>query len=240
MRTMAEMEVANREGQPIAGVPPAHVDDPKLRPFADKRFYLASDLGLSVGLERALRARIAEGGGSCWSFAFDVEVAFDMPGAGEGGERSRRATTEGIDAWEKRRHAEKRLRKSDTVITRTREGWEYWMAYELDLSIGNLNYLYHCISTSTLPSPLSRLLHYPLPSQTGIPGWKRASDDGQSDGKKKDIIVTVSNYAGPARDYVRALIDCTGAKFEGSMTKSTDYVVTPSCAPSSFSFMDMS
>ncbi|BGP00180.1 regulator of Ty1 Transposition [Rhodotorula toruloides] len=224
VRTMAEMEVAGRGGQPIAGVPPAHEDDPTLRPFANKRFYLASDLGLSVGLERALRARIAEGGGSCWSFAFDVEVSLDMPGAGEGGERSRRATTEGIDAWEKRRHAEKRLKKSDIVITRTREGWEYWTAYDLGLSIANLNYLYHCISTSTLPSPLSRLLHYPLPSLSGIPEWSSASTDG----KKRDIIVTVSNYSGPARDYVRALIDCTGAKFEGSMTKSTDYVITPS------------
>ncbi|BGP32788.1 regulator of Ty1 Transposition [Rhodotorula toruloides] len=224
VRTMAEMEVAGRDGQPIAGVPPAHEDDPTLRPFANKRFYLASDLGLSVGLERALRARIIEGGGSCWSFAFDVEVSLDMPGAGEGGERSRRATTEGIDAWEKRRHAEKRLKKSDIVITRTREGWEYWTAYDLGLSIANLNYLYHCISTSTLPSPLCRLLHYPLPSLFGIPEWSSAS----SDGKKRDIIVTVSNYSGPARDYVRALIDCTGAKFEGSMTKSTDYVITPS------------
>ncbi|BGP25309.1 BRCT domain protein Brc1 [Rhodotorula toruloides] len=228
VRTMAAMEVAGREGQPIAGVPPAHVHDSTMRPFTGMRFYLASDLGLSVGLERALRARIAEGGGSCWSFAFDVEVSLDMPGAGEGGERSRRATTEGIDAWEKRRRAEKRLKKSDIVITRTREGWEYWTAYDLGLSIANLNYLYHCISTSTLPSPLSRLLHYPLPSLSGIPEWSKSSDDHQSAGKTKEIIVTVSNYSGPARDYVRALIDCTGAKFEGSMTKSTDYVITPS------------
>lgn len=92
-------------------------------------------------------------------------------------------------------------------------------AYDLSLPLGNLAYLYHCLSTSSLPSPLSRLLHYPLPSLDGVPALR---------GK----VVTVSNYAGPARDYVRAMIEVLGAKFEGTMGRGTDYVVSASCVSS--------
>jgi len=43
--------------------------------------------------------------------------------------------------------------------------------------------------------------------------------------------MTVSNYAGPARDYVRALIEALGARFEGTMSKATSFVVSASCVP---------
>lgn len=56
-------------------------------------------------------------------------------------------------------------------------------------------------------------MHFPLPSQEGVAEFK---------GK----VVTISNYAGPARDYVRAMIEAIGARFEGAMSKATDFVVT--------------
>ncbi|GAA6048438.1 hypothetical protein JCM3770_003757 [Rhodotorula araucariae] len=183
------------------------------RPFDGKRVYLASDLGLSAGLERALKARVRDAGGECWGFSASAE-----DGEEDDARRERRGNTvEREDAWAKRSKAEKRLKESDIVVLRTREGWEFWTAYDAHLTIGNLSYLFHCLATSSLPSPLSRLLHYPLPSLHGLPAWRG-----------ENIVMTVSNYAGPARDYVRALVEALGARFEGTMTKTTNYVVTAS------------
>ncbi|GAA5844402.1 hypothetical protein JCM9279_006288 [Rhodotorula babjevae] len=229
-------------------------------PFAGKRVYLASDLGINAGLERALRARVRDAGGECSSFAAiargrgrgsgsSMGLGLGLGGRGsggeeeeeeeggeeeedqeeeeveedEGGERARKrrgsrgSTAEREGAWATRRRAEKRLRASDIVVLRTREGWEYWTAYDANLTIGNIHYLFHCLATSSLPSPLSRLLHYPLPSTHGLPAWRN-----------KDVVMTVSNYAGPARDYVRAMIEALGARFEGTMSKGTSYVVSAS------------
>ncbi|KPV77619.1 uncharacterized protein RHOBADRAFT_41614 [Rhodotorula graminis WP1] len=254
----AYLASAGAGGGPGAGAAtlpdrPAAAGASARRPFAGKRVYLASDLGLGQGLERALRARVQDAGGECWSFASagrgsgsgsgsgsavglglgasegeeegreeeeedEGEGLGEREGAGAGATRGRRGSTaEREDAWAKRRKAEKRLRASDIVVLRTREGWEYWTAYDANLTIGNLAYLFHCLATSSLPSPLSRLLHYPVPSLTGLPAWRGL-----------DVVMTVSNYAGPARDYVRAMIEALGARFEGTMSKGTSYVVSAS------------
>lgn len=96
-------------------------------------------------------------------------------------------------------------------------------AFDLNVSIGNLAYLYHCLATSTLPSPLSHLMHYPLPTLYGLPEFALARDRGE------EVVVTISNYAGPARDYVRAMVEVLGAKFEGTMSRNTSYVVSARC-----------
>lgn len=96
-------------------------------------------------------------------------------------------------------------------------------AFDLNVSIGNLAYLYHCLATSTLPSPLSHLMHYPLPTLDGLPEFALARDRGE------EVVVTISNYAGPARDYVRAMVEVLGAKFEGTMSRNTSYVVSARC-----------
>jgi hypothetical protein len=205
---------------------PSHCSTPI---FAQRRVYLASDLGLRDGLEKALKARIEEAGGKCWSWGVD---------GGKGGEEAMGRR----DAFERRREAEGELRKANVVVVRSREGWEYWhvsilvpsktarasrRSVDADLlpffsqqaythsatTIGNLSWLYHVLSSQTLFSPLDRLLHYPLPTMDGIAEFR---------GK----VITISNYAGPARDYVRSMIECLGAKFEGAMSKSTDFVVT--------------
>ncbi|GAA5896329.1 hypothetical protein JCM6882_000985 [Rhodosporidiobolus microsporus] len=179
------------------------------KPFASKKVYLASDLGLTPSLESALKGAVEAAGGECWSFGADGErEELEGQGAEGGGKRT-------TDAWARRRAAERALKESNVVIMRTREGWEYWTAYDLNLTLGNLSYLYHCLSTSSLPSPLSRLLHYPLPSLDGVPAFK-------------DKVLTVSNYAGPARDYVRAMIEVLGARFEGTMGRATAFVVSAS------------
>ncbi|GAA6003002.1 hypothetical protein JCM10207_001937 [Rhodosporidiobolus poonsookiae] len=179
--------------------------------FAGKKVYLASDLGLSSGLEGAIRRAVEAAGGACWGFGVDGE---DAARRGAEGARDRGAGRR-KGGFARRREAEERLRESDLVVMRVREGWEYWTAYDLSLPLGNLSYLYHCLSTSSLPSPLARLLHYPLPSLAGVPDFK---------GK----TLTVSNYAGPGRDYVRALIETLGGTFTGTMDKATAFVVSAS------------
>lgn len=80
--------------------------------FEGRCVYLASDLCLRNGLERTLKERIIEAGGECWSFGVDNMA-----------EKSKGASS---DAWHRRRVADTQLRKSCTVVTRLREGWEYW------------------------------------------------------------------------------------------------------------------
>lgn len=79
--------------------------------FKGRKVYLASDLGLRPNLEKSLKERVQEAGGTCWSWGVDgAEVMQDLEG----------------DQWERRRRAEKALKEADTVVTRAREGWEFW------------------------------------------------------------------------------------------------------------------
>lgn len=63
-----------------------------------------------------------------------------------------------------------------------------------------------------MDSPLDRLIHYPLP-----PGEIE---------KFKNLTITITNYTGAAREYVRALIVSVGARFDGAMSRHTHYVIT--------------
>lgn len=90
---------------------------------------------------------------------------------------------------------------------------ELSQAYTHKKTIGNIAWMYHVLASSKLSSPLDRLLHYPTP-HTPIPGI---------DSK---MVITISNYAGPAREYIRTLISTLGATFDGSMSKHTDFVIT--------------
>lgn len=76
--------------------------------FSERHFYLCSDLGLCSNLEAALKERIEACGGKCWSWSSDGE---DLQKLGE---------------WERRRKAEREMRKANTFVMRYREGWEYW------------------------------------------------------------------------------------------------------------------
>lgn len=86
--------------------------------------------------------------------------------------------------------------------------------------------MYHVLQSNRLSSPLDRVLHFPLPPGT-IKQFQATS-------------ITISNYSGPARDYVRTLIETVGAKFEGAMSKTTNFVVSASLVPPPFfSFLSL-
>jgi len=168
--------------------------------FHGRSVYFASDLGLREGLEEALKQRVVEGGGECFSWAIDGR---------------RESLGPANNQWERRRVAERALREADMVVTKTREGWEYWLAYDQQKIIGNLAWIYHVLAAQTLSSPLDRILHYPIPDTRGVPDFG-------------PLVFTISNYAGSARDYVRTLIETLGGTFHGAMTKKTAYVVSAS------------
>ncbi|KAK4701222.1 hypothetical protein P7C70_g5012, partial [Phenoliferia sp. Uapishka_3] len=165
--------------------------------FAQRIIYLASDLGLRSGLEEAIKKRVEDAGGECWSWGVDGMKA-----------------NEESDQWERRRRAEKALERANTVVTRSREGWEYWSAFVQEKTIGNLPWMYHVLATSKLDAPLDHLLHYPLP-RGPVSGFE-------------NMTITISNYSGPARDYVRTMIESLGGQFDGAMSKKTDVVITAS------------
>lgn len=190
--------------------------------FRNRRVYLASDLLLRPGLEKALKTRIEEAGGKCWSWVEDAGADGERSHGNEHANKVDRAHT---DAFGRRRRAERELLKSDIVVTRTREGWEYWHAAttttvvtsgegrRLERMIGNMAWLYYVLANGKLDSPLDRLLHYPIPSLEGVPEFL-------------NMTMTITNYVGAARDYVRTMIESLGATFEGTMTKQTSYVLT--------------
>ncbi|GAA5936722.1 uncharacterized protein JCM15063_001967 [Sporobolomyces koalae] len=176
--------------------------------LSGKLVYLSSDLGWSPGLEIAIVEKIKAFGGRAWSFQLHQNGDHR---AGEGPRKGR----ERDDSWAKRRIAEDQLRHADYVVMRHREGWEYWLSYDLDISIGTPPWLFYVFASKALTSPLSRLVHYPPPSRFGVPEFK---------GK----IITVSNYTGLAREYVRSLIELLGATYQGTMARTTNFVVTAS------------
>lgn len=94
-------------------------------------------------------------------------------------------------------------------------------AYRSRKTIGTLAWLYHVQSTGTFTSPLDQLLHYPIPDKK-IEGFTqhvrplvhfRASRSLTSSQE-----ITVTNYTGEAREYLKKLITTMGAKFTPSMS----------------------
>ncbi|KAH7904938.1 hypothetical protein BJ138DRAFT_847927, partial [Hygrophoropsis aurantiaca] len=109
--------------------------------------------------------------------------------------------------------------ESDVLITRFRSGKAYFKAARLlrPILIGTITWLFSVESSGTLSAPTDNLLWYPVP-QTGIRGFK-------------DMEITITNYTGVSRDYLKKLITVMGAKFTPSMSASNKVLIvgfTPS------------
>lgn len=97
-------------------------------------------------------------------------------------------------------------------------------AFDQGKEIGNLDWLVFVLfasrtslndpdSPASLPSPKSRILHYPWP-RTTVPTFS-------------SYIITISGYAGATRDAIKKMIEIMGARFEGNMTKGkTTHVIS--------------
>ncbi|KAI0278529.1 hypothetical protein BC826DRAFT_649275 [Russula brevipes] len=92
----------------------------------------------------------------------------------------------------------------DVLIARYRWGTLYTEGVNGRKLIGSLIWLFHVQSTGTIGTPTAQLLHYPIPKKP-IQGFSAHE-------------ITVTNYTGDARDYLRKLITLMGATFTPSMS----------------------
>ncbi|KAI9597717.1 BRCT domain-containing protein [Syncephalis fuscata] len=99
----------------------------------------------------------------------------------------------------------------DMVICRWRTSEAYQQAIADNKVVGTLNWLYHLLLTYRLESSCSQLLHYPVPKH-GIPNMRH-------------FIITISNYSGMAREYLKRLIILCGAQYTAEMTKRNTHVI---------------
>ncbi|KAI0808899.1 hypothetical protein BC629DRAFT_1480149, partial [Irpex lacteus] len=103
------------------------------------------------------------------------------------------------------------IEEADVYVTRFRSGRGFVKAYRLNKTIGTLPWLWYVRATGTLTRPVDQLLHYPIPKRP-IEGFARH-------------IITVTNYTGKDREYIKKLITTMGAEFTASMSGKNTVVV---------------
>ncbi|KAH0588548.1 hypothetical protein H2248_004377 [Termitomyces sp. 'cryptogamus'] len=92
----------------------------------------------------------------------------------------------------------------DVLITRFRSGKAYVQAIRHNKTIGTLPWVFHVHSIGTLSPPMDQLLWYPIPKRP-IEGFSGHE-------------ITVTNYTGESREYIKKLIIAMGAVFTPSMS----------------------
>ncbi|TFK90623.1 hypothetical protein K466DRAFT_543199 [Polyporus arcularius HHB13444] len=122
----------------------------------------------------------------------------------QGGELVELSSAKYLSDAERARDELAKLDEADIFVTRFRSGAAYAKAYQQKKTIGTLAWLWYVRASGTLTRPADQLLHYPIPNHP-------------ADGFEKEII-TVSNYTGKDREYLKTLITLMGGKFTPSMT----------------------
>ncbi|KAG0345761.1 hypothetical protein BG004_003150 [Podila humilis] len=95
----------------------------------------------------------------------------------------------------------------DIVICRYRAGSLYLSASKDGKTVASADWLLHVLQTGTLTSPKASLLHYPIPN---VPV------EGMT-----NLVMTISNYTGPVREYLKRLIVALGAVYKPTMSSRT-------------------
>ncbi|KAH7883429.1 hypothetical protein F5I97DRAFT_1905100 [Phlebopus sp. FC_14] len=122
-----------------------------------------------------------------------------------------RVPAEHVGREEEEGAEERVVDKCDVLVTRWRSGRAYLKAVRASLLIGTLTWLFSVESSGTLHSPLDSLLWYPVP-RGGVAGLVGCE-------------ISLTNYTGAARDYLKRLIFLIGAKFTPSMSASNKVLV---------------
>ncbi|KAF9572827.1 hypothetical protein EC968_009392 [Mortierella alpina] len=92
----------------------------------------------------------------------------------------------------------------DIAICRFRSGAVYTNAYNDGKTIASIDWLFHVLRIGDLPSPKASLLHYPIPPRP-IPGMS-------------SLVITISNYTGAIREYLKRMILATGATYRPTLS----------------------
>ncbi|KAG8903530.1 hypothetical protein FRB99_003161 [Tulasnella sp. 403] len=85
------------------------------------------------------------------------------------------------------------------------------LAIERGILIGTVAWVFYVEQMGRITRPLDRLLHFPVP-QYPIKGFEQ-------------FEITVTNYTGESREYIKKLIQATGATFTANMTQKNTHVI---------------
>ncbi|KAJ6587006.1 hypothetical protein DFH09DRAFT_1028033 [Mycena vulgaris] len=99
----------------------------------------------------------------------------------------------------------------DVFVTRWRAGQAFFKAFAEGKIVGTLNWLFYVHATGILSSPMDQLLHYPT-RKVPIEDFSKQQ-------------ITVTNYTGEARDYIKRLIHTMGGVFTPNMTGSNTVLI---------------
>ncbi|KIY43340.1 hypothetical protein FISHEDRAFT_78219 [Fistulina hepatica ATCC 64428] len=205
--------------------------------WVGRRVYLAHDLDLSVSKHKAFAASIERAGGI---IVPPVYTLFKNDTRSEQAQSRKKVDTDNPEALQEQLEVEKAeidvVDACDVFVCRYRRGWAYLKAARASHSeerrnaesdaapsskgfpklVGSLQWLLHVQTTGILSSPLDQLLHYPVPSPR------------RSIGGFKGVEITISNYTGEARDYVKRLLTLLGVTFTPTMRSGTHVLVAAS------------
>ena len=120
--------------------------------------------------------------------------------------------------------------QADVLVTRFRAGPEYAQALAEGKTIGTLAWLFYVERVGVVSRPRDQLLHYPIRNRP-IEGFadhvSRVNHVSQMTlftcGCGQEI--TVTNYQGDARQYLKKLIEAMGAKFTSTMSGRNTIVI---------------
>ncbi|KAF5393226.1 hypothetical protein D9757_000723 [Collybiopsis confluens] len=97
-----------------------------------------------------------------------------------------------------------KVSECDIFITQYRHDPAYFKAARGKKTIATLTWVFNVICAGTLSPPLDQLLHYPIPKKP-IEGFDKQK-------------ITITNFTGDAREYLKQLILLMGAEFTPSMS----------------------
>ncbi|KAG9018184.1 hypothetical protein FRB90_011933 [Tulasnella sp. 427] len=100
---------------------------------------------------------------------------------------------------------------AEVYVGRYRHGKMFERAVQRNITIGTIAWVFHCEQVERLTRPLDQLCHFPIPIHK-IKGFDKYE-------------ITVTNYTGEARDYLKNLIDAAGGKFSATMSKGNTHVI---------------
>ncbi|KAH9931350.1 uncharacterized protein B0H18DRAFT_991337 [Fomitopsis serialis] len=101
--------------------------------------------------------------------------------------------------------------EADVFVTAYRSGPAFVKAYKENKTIGTLPWVWYCRATGSISHPTDQLVHYPIPRRP-IEGFSKH-------------FITITNYTGKHRDYLKKLILTMGAEFTPSMSPKNTVVV---------------
>ncbi|EJD49972.1 BRCT domain-containing protein [Auricularia subglabra TFB-10046 SS5] len=106
------------------------------------------------------------------------------------------------------------LEMCDVLVTRYRDDPLFAHGLRQGKVIGTLQWVFHVDQSGKYSAPTDQLLHFPMPSWP-IKGFS-------------EQCITITNYSGVSRDYVKKLIEATGANFTATLTPRSTQVIASS------------